>query len=43
MWKYGEMSHIDVWYARIDPESLRQFVRRSDRSYVEKELEKARW
>ena len=42
MWKYGEMGHIDVWYARIDPESLRQFVRRSDRSYVEKELEKAR-
>ncbi len=42
MWKYGEMRHIDVWYARIDPESIRQFVRRSDRSYVEKELEKAR-
>ncbi len=42
MWKYGEMGHIDVWYARIDPESIRQFVRRSDRSYVEKELEKAR-
>jgi uncharacterized protein (DUF2252 family) len=42
MWKYGEMRHIDVWYARIDPESIGQFVRRSDRSYVEKELEKAR-
>src|SRR6266567_3524004 len=40
--KYGEMHHIDVWYDRIDPESIRQFVRRSDRSYVEKELEKAR-
>src|SRR5260221_6336232 len=42
MYKYGEMRHIDVWYDRIDPESIRQFVRRSDRSYVEKELEKAR-
>jgi uncharacterized protein (DUF2252 family) len=42
MWKYGEMRHIDVWYDRIDPESIRRFVRRSDRSYVEKELEKAR-
>ncbi len=40
--KYGEMRHIDVWYDRIDPESIRRFVRRSDRSYVEKELEKAR-
>src|SRR5256714_954277 len=42
MWKYGEMRYIDVWYARIDPESVRRFVRRSDRSYVDKELEKAR-
>src|SRR3989440_7033549 len=42
MWKYGELRHIDVWYARIDPESIRRFVRRSDRSYVEKELEQAR-
>src|SRR5260370_10200444 len=42
MLKYGEMFHIDVWYERIGPESVRRFVRRSDRSYVEKELEKAR-
>ncbi len=42
MWEYGEMRHIDVWYARIDPESTRRFVRSSDRSYVEKELAKAR-
>ena len=42
MWKYGEMRHIDVWYARIDSERIRRFVRRSDRSYVDKELEKAR-
>src|SRR5256885_15473716 len=35
MWKYGEMFHIDVWYARIDPTSVRRFVRRPDRSYVE--------
>src|SRR3989442_335740 len=42
IWKYGEMRHIDVWYARIDPESVRRFVRSSDRAYVEKELEKAR-
>jgi uncharacterized protein (DUF2252 family) len=42
MWKYGEMFHIDVWYARIDAESVARFGRRSDRSYIEKELEKAR-
>lgn len=42
LWTYGEMRHIDVWYARIDPESLDRFVGRSDRSYVEKELVKAR-
>jgi uncharacterized protein (DUF2252 family) len=42
MWKYGEMFHIDVWYAHIDSESIRRYVRRSDRSYVNKELEKAR-
>ncbi len=42
LWKYGEMRHIDVWYDRIDPESIRRFVGRSDRSYVDKELEKAR-
>src|SRR6266568_2604009 len=34
IWKYGEMFHIDVWYARIDTESIHRFVRRSDRSYV---------
>src|SRR5713101_8152561 len=42
MWEYGEMRHIDVWYARIDPASTRRFVRSSDRAYVDKELEKAR-
>src|SRR5260221_13292767 len=42
MWEYGEMRHIDVWYARIDPASTRRFVRSSDRAYVEKALEKAR-
>src|SRR6266550_5510463 len=42
MWKYGEMFHIDVWYARIDTESIHRFVGRGDRSYVNKELEKAR-
>src|SRR5258706_1394479 len=42
IWKYGEMFHIDVWYAHIDSESIRRYVRRSDRSYVNKELEKAR-
>src|SRR5579864_5034853 len=42
IWKYGEMPHLDVWYAHIDPESIRRFVGRSDRSYVEKELAKAR-
>src|SRR5579864_6071729 len=42
MLKYGEMRHLDVWYARIDPASIRRYVRRSDRSYVNKELEQAR-
>src|SRR5260370_5916804 len=42
MWEYGEMRHIEVGYARMDPESTRRFVRSSDRAYVEKELEKAR-
>src|SRR5215470_13245424 len=42
MWRYGEMPHIDAWYARIDSESVRRFVRSSDRSYVEKELAQAR-
>src|SRR5258708_23345598 len=42
MWEYGEMRHIDVWYARIDPETTRRFVRSSDRSCVANELEKAR-
>jgi len=42
MWKYGEMRHIDVWYDRIDSERIRRFVRSSDRSYVDKELEKSR-
>src|SRR6266849_4682852 len=42
MRQFATMRHIDVWYARIDPESIRRFVRRSDRSYVDKELEKAR-
>jgi uncharacterized protein (DUF2252 family) len=42
MWEYGEMLHMQVWDARIDPERIRRFARRSDRAYVEKELEKAR-
>ena len=42
MWKYSEMSHIDVWYSRIDYESSLQFVRRTFRWYIEKQAEKSR-
>jgi len=36
------MSHIDVWYSRIDYESSLQFVRRTFRWYIEKQAEKSR-
>jgi uncharacterized protein (DUF2252 family) len=42
MWKYSEMSHIAVWYSRIDYESSLQFVRRTFRWYIDKQLEKSR-
>jgi uncharacterized protein (DUF2252 family) len=42
MWKYSDMSHIDVWYSRIDYESSLQFVRRTFRWYIEKQREKSR-
>ncbi|HLZ63979.1 MAG TPA: DUF2252 domain-containing protein [Ktedonosporobacter sp.] len=42
MWKYSEMSFIDVWYSRIDYESSLQFVRPTFRSYIMKQSEKAR-
>ena len=42
MWEYADMSYLDVWYSRLDPTSVRRFVRRSDRSYVEKELKESR-
>ncbi len=42
MWKYSDMSHIDVWYSRIDYESSLQFVRRAFRWYIEKQREKSR-
>jgi uncharacterized protein (DUF2252 family) len=42
MWEYADMSSLDVWYSRLDPTSVRRFVRRSDRSYVEKELKESR-
>src|SRR5438876_7060607 len=38
IWEYADMSYLDVWYSRLDPTSVRRFVRRSDRSYVDKEL-----
>ena len=41
MWEYADMSSLDVWYSRLDPTSVRRFVRRSDRSYVEKELKES--
>ena len=42
MWEYADMSYLDVWYSRLDPTSVRRFVRRPDRSYVEKELKESR-
>jgi uncharacterized protein (DUF2252 family) len=42
MWEYADMSSLDVWYSRLDPTSVRRFVRRSDRSYVDKELKESR-
>jgi uncharacterized protein (DUF2252 family) len=42
MWEYADMSYLDVWYSRLDPTSVRRFVRRSDRSYVDKELKESR-
>src|SRR5207253_618359 len=42
MSEYADMSSLDVWYSRLDPTSVRRFVRRSDRSYVEKELKESR-
>src|SRR6266700_4186154 len=42
MWEYADMSSLDVWYSRLDPTSVRRFVRRPDRSYVEKELKESR-
>ena len=41
MWEYADMSYLDVWYSRLDPTSVRRFVRRSDRSYVDKELKES--
>ena len=42
MWEYADMSYLDVWYSRLDPTSVRRFVRRSDLSYVDKELKESR-
>src|SRR6266699_5291894 len=42
IWEYADMSYLDVWYSRLDPTSVRRFVRRPDRSYVEKELKESR-
>jgi len=42
MWEYADMSYLDVWYARLDPASVRRFVGRSDRSFVDKELRQSR-
>src|SRR2546423_4305055 len=42
MWESAALPSLDVWYSRLDPTSVRRFVRRSDRSYVEKELKESR-
>jgi uncharacterized protein (DUF2252 family) len=42
MWEYTDVSYLDVWYSRLDPISVHSFFRRSDRSFVEKELKTSR-
>ena len=42
MWEYAGMSYLAVWYSRLDPTSVRRFVRRPDRAYVDKELKESR-
>src|SRR5260370_30306593 len=41
MWEFGEMRHIEVWYSCIDAQSIRKRVGRSNRSFIDRELEKA--
>jgi uncharacterized protein (DUF2252 family) len=41
MWEFGEMRHIEVWYSCIDAQSILKRVGRSNRSFIDRELEKA--
>jgi uncharacterized protein (DUF2252 family) len=41
MWAFGDMDHLDVWYSRIDAQSILQQVGRANRPFINRELEKA--
>src|SRR6266699_2623986 len=41
MWEFGEMRHLDLWYSCIDAQSILKRVGRSNRSFIDRELEKA--
>jgi uncharacterized protein (DUF2252 family) len=41
MWEFGDMCHLDVWYSRIDAQSLLKRVGRTSRPFFDRELEKA--
>jgi len=41
MWEFGEMRHLDVWYSCIDAQSILKRVGRSNRSFIDRELDKA--
>ncbi len=41
MWEFGEMRHLDLWYSCIDAQSILKRVGRSNRSFIDREPEKA--
>ena len=41
MWGFGDMRHLDVWYSSVDAQSLLKQVRRANRPFITRELEKA--
>jgi uncharacterized protein (DUF2252 family) len=41
MRRYSEMTHLDVWYASLDADNLRDLMTRSDRRSVDETLQRA--
>ena len=41
MWAFGDMSHLDVWYASVDAPSILKQVKSANRPFVTQELAKA--